>query len=153
MKKYFCLAVNKTLIFFRQLFEIYETLPNASLEKMNYVVRSAVNICVCVYIMVGFFGYVAFVNYPFTGNILMSFSPSLMTDAMKIGFVLSVACSFPLVIFPCRASLYSLLFKKVITHNYFSPFFISITLIKFFRGICILMKDRQTLYQKIVSNF
>lgn len=95
-----------------QLFEIYETVPNPTLEKMNYIVRVAINICVAVYMCVGFFGYAAFASESFTGNILMSFNPSPVTDAMKIGFVLSVAFSFPLVIFPCRASLYSLLFKK-----------------------------------------
>ncbi|KAL1128842.1 hypothetical protein AAG570_013376 [Ranatra chinensis] len=42
----------------------------------------------------------------------MNFSPTLTSDVVKIGFVLSVAVSFPLVIFPCRASLYSLLFSK-----------------------------------------
>ena len=43
----------------------------------------------------------------------MSFTPSGASDIIKIGFVLSVAVSFPLVIFPCRASLYSLLFRRV----------------------------------------
>lgn len=100
---------------FSQLFEIYETVSNPTLDKMNYIVRIAVNICVAVYISVGFFGYAAFASEPFTGNILMSFSQSPVTDVMKIGFVLSVAFSFPLVIFPCRASLNSLLFKKVPT--------------------------------------
>ncbi|GLV61267.1 uncharacterized protein CBL_13849 [Carabus blaptoides fortunei] len=95
-----------------QLFEIYEIVANPTLDKMNYIVRIAVNICVAVYVCVGFFGYVAFASHQFTGNILMSFSPSLITDVMKIGFVFSVAFSFPLVIFPCRASLNSLLFKK-----------------------------------------
>jgi hypothetical protein len=32
---------------------------------------------------------------------------------MKLGFVISVAVSFPLVIFPCRTSIHSLLFRKV----------------------------------------
>jgi hypothetical protein len=43
----------------------------------------------------------------------MNFTPSLMSDVIKVGFVLSLAVSFPLVIFPCRASLFSLLFKRV----------------------------------------
>jgi len=51
--------------------------------------------------------------FQITGNILMSFTPTLMSDVIKMGFVLSVAVSFPLVIFPCRASLFSLLFKRV----------------------------------------
>ncbi|KAF4528647.1 hypothetical protein B566_EDAN017224 [Ephemera danica] len=96
-----------------QVFEIYEALPEASPARMNDVVRAAVNICTGVYICVGFFGYVAFCTQNFSGNVLMSFSPSAATDVMKLGFVLSVAVSFPLVIFPCRASLYSLLFRRV----------------------------------------
>lgn len=42
-----------------------------------------------------------------------------MTDVIKIGFVLSLAFSFPLIIFPCRVSLYSLLYKKVSFHVFF----------------------------------
>lgn len=44
-----------------------------------------------------------------SGNILVNLSQSLSSDVIKIGFVISIAFSFPLVIFPCRASLYSLL--------------------------------------------
>ena len=51
--------------------------------------------------------------FQITGNVLMSFTPTLMSDVIKMGFVLAVAVSFPLVIFPCRASLFSLLFKRV----------------------------------------
>lgn len=52
----------------------------------------------------------------------MSFEPSLSSEIIKIGFVLSVAFSFPLVIFPCRASLNSLFFRRVslIWENYLS---------------------------------
>jgi sodium-coupled neutral amino acid transporter 10 len=96
---------------FRQIFEIYQAIPNASLEKMNGLIRVAVNICTWVYIFVGTFGYIAFFQKPFTGNILLSFKPSITSDVIKLGFVLSLAFSFPLVIFPCRASLNSLLYK------------------------------------------
>lgn len=95
-----------------QIFEVFETLPNPSLEKINGAVRSATNICTAVYISVGFFGYVAFCNQEFSGNILVNFAPSLVSDIIKTGFVISVAFSFPLVIFPCRVSLYSLLYKR-----------------------------------------
>lgn len=43
----------------------------------------------------------------------MSFEPSLSSEMIKMGFVFSIAFSFPLVIFPCRASLNSLLFRRV----------------------------------------
>lgn len=95
-----------------QIFEVFETIPNPSLEKINAAVRTATNICTAVYISVGFFGYVAFCNQQFSGNILVNFAPSLVSDIIKTGFVISVAFSFPLVIFPCRASLYSLLYKR-----------------------------------------
>lgn len=80
---------------------------------MNNLVRHAVNICTWVYIFVGVFGYIAFSEKSFTGNILLSFKPSVISNILKIGFVFSIVFSFPLVIFPCRASLYSLLFKEV----------------------------------------
>ncbi|XP_066141047.1 putative sodium-coupled neutral amino acid transporter 10 [Euwallacea fornicatus] len=95
-----------------QLFEIYHIVQNPSLEKMNQVINSAVNICTVVYLLVGLFGYIAFVSTDFSGNILLSFSPSLLTNIIKMGFILSVAFSFPLVIFPCRASLNSLIYKQ-----------------------------------------
>ncbi|KAF5281091.1 hypothetical protein FQA39_LY17897 [Lamprigera yunnana] len=98
-----------------QIFEIYQALPAVSLERMNHLIGAAVNICTAVYICVGVFGYVAFATQTFTGNILMTFSPSFITDLMKIGFVLSLAFSFPLIIFPCRASLNSLLCRR---HSY-----------------------------------
>lgn len=88
--------------FVRQLFEVFENVSNISLDKMNEYVKSATTICTFVYILVGVFGYVAFCTKPFAGNILLNLSPSLASDAIKIGFVLSVAFSFPLMIFPCR---------------------------------------------------
>ncbi|XP_043498850.1 putative sodium-coupled neutral amino acid transporter 10 [Polistes fuscatus] len=113
-----CLPIFSMALFCQtQLFEIYETIPNVSLEKMNDVVRGALNICTLVYLCVGFFGYIAFCTQPFTGNILMSFEPSISSDMIKMGFFFSVAFSFPLVIFPCRASLNSLLFRRVHTHE------------------------------------
>ncbi|TMW41640.1 hypothetical protein DOY81_013280 [Sarcophaga bullata] len=74
-----------------QIFEVFTSINNQSLEKLNGIVRNATWIC----------------------NILMNLSTSFGSDVIKIGFVLSVAFSFPLVIFPCRASLYSLLYRKV----------------------------------------
>lgn len=95
-----------------QLFEIFDTVPNVALDKLNAVVRVAINLCTAVYISVGFFGYVAFSKENITGNILVSLSETMSSEVIKVGFVLSVAVSFPLVIFPCRASLYSLLYRS-----------------------------------------
>ncbi|KAL7735264.1 hypothetical protein ACLKA6_017973 [Drosophila palustris] len=95
-----------------QLFEVFGSINNQSLDKLNAIVRNATWICTLVYIAVGFFGYVAFCQHNFSGNILVNLSPSFGSDIIKIGFVLSIAFSFPLVIFPCRASIYSLLYRK-----------------------------------------
>lgn len=80
---------------------------------MNGVIQSALNLCTAVYACVGFLGYIAYCKGTFTGNILLSFTPSLSSEMFKLGFVMSIAVSFPLVIFPCRASLYSLIFRRV----------------------------------------
>nr|XP_019526123.2 putative sodium-coupled neutral amino acid transporter 10 [Aedes albopictus] len=98
-----------------QLFEVYATMPTTSLDKMSRVIQKSTSLCACIYALIGFFGYVAFNGHQFSGNILVNFSPSYVSDIIKIGFVLSVAFSFPLAIFPCRVSLYSLLYKK--THS------------------------------------
>lgn len=98
---------------FRQIFEVYEVIPNPSLDKMNTIVKSATNICTGVYILVGTFGYIAYHEQDFGGNILLNFSSSITSDIIVTGFVISVAFSFPLVIFPCRASLYSLIYRRV----------------------------------------
>lgn len=92
-----------------QLFPIYETMSDPSLKRMVTVIDSAINMVAMIYLSVGFFGVVAFYDREVVGDILLSFRPSIMGEAIKLGFVLSVAVSFPLVIFPCRLSINSLL--------------------------------------------
>ncbi|XP_059095002.1 putative sodium-coupled neutral amino acid transporter 10 isoform X2 [Tigriopus californicus] len=95
-----------------QIFEIYDALPDPSLATMNDIVKGAVNLCSGCYICVGIFGYIAFAAVEVGGNVLTAFSSSVIVESIKIGFVLSVAVSFPLVIFPCRSSLHSLIYRK-----------------------------------------
>lgn len=109
-----------TSIFFcSQLFEIYDALPDPSISRMNEIVRGAVNLCTGSYITVGLFGYIVFYQKEaLSGNVLTEFQNSPLIIVFKLGFVLSVAVSFPLVIFPCRTSIHSLLFRKVcLAHN------------------------------------
>nr|CAH7715679.1 unnamed protein product [Callosobruchus chinensis] len=108
-----CLPIFSMALFCQtQLFEMYQAINNATLERMNNLVKVAMTLCTSVYIFVGTFGYIAFADKNITGNILLSFSPSFITNLLKLGFILSIAFSFPLIIFPCRASLYSLLYKE-----------------------------------------
>lgn len=44
------------MFIYSQIFEIYSNMENASLEKMNLVVKWAINMCSLVYILVGSFG-------------------------------------------------------------------------------------------------
>ena len=55
----------------RQLFEVYDALPDPSLGHMVEVVKGAVNLCSGIYICVGFFGYIAFYTVDFGGNFYM----------------------------------------------------------------------------------
>lgn len=96
-----------------QIFEIYDSLPDPSLKHMNSVVKIAVYLCTSLYLLVGMFGYVANYDKSFTGNILLSFSPGMATEIIKLFFVFAVAMSFPLVIFPCRTSIHSLLYRRI----------------------------------------
>ena len=51
-----------------QLFEVYETMGNGSLDRINKAVKHATTICMLVYIVIGFFGYVAFYNKTLSGK-------------------------------------------------------------------------------------
>lgn len=98
-----------------QVFEVYESLPEPSLKTMDRVVSSAIDLCTFIYLSVGIAGYLAFADTNFTGNILISFAPSLMTDLIKAGFLISIILSFPLCVLPCRTSLNSLLYGRTTT--------------------------------------
>lgn len=98
-----------------QLFEIFDTVNEPSLKRMNSVVNGAVQMCSMVYITMGFFGYVAFSSAEagaIPGNVLVRLAPSLWSEVLKMGFVATLVVSFPLCLFPCRTSLHSLLFKR-----------------------------------------
>ena len=88
-----------------QLFPIYDNMRDPSLNRMLNVIDSAINMVATIYLSVGFFGVIAFHDREVVGDILLSFRPSILGEAIKLGFVLSVAVSFPLVIFPCRLSI------------------------------------------------
>lgn len=53
----------------RQIFGIYDALPEPSLQKMNEIVKQAVHICTFFYFCVGFFGYIAFSQQNFGGDL------------------------------------------------------------------------------------
>ncbi|KAG7176689.1 sodium-coupled neutral amino acid transporter 10-like 1 [Homarus americanus] len=97
---------------FSNVFEIYDSIPDPDVPKMRSVVNQAVNLCCALYIMVGFLGYVAFVDQDLAGNLILNFPNSQLTEGIKVFFTVSLAISFPLMIFPCRTSIHSLLYRR-----------------------------------------
>ncbi|XP_061181707.1 putative sodium-coupled neutral amino acid transporter 10 [Saccostrea echinata] len=100
-----------------QLFILYDALPEPSLKEISAIVGSAVNMCTVAYLLVGFFGYVAFCDTTIGGDVITQFSETLVVDIIQILFVLSIVVSFPLIIYPCRGSFYTLLFAQKPKHE------------------------------------
>ena len=99
-----------------QLFEIFEpsTLLSedyATLNRLNRIIKSAVNICSLIYAFVGILGYLAFHQQALPANILLALPPNIGSAMAKTGFVFTVIISLPLCLFPCRSSLHSMLVR------------------------------------------
>ena len=62
---------------------------------------------------VGLFGYLAFAGSGVQGDILLNLEGSVLSDVVKVLYVLTAAVSFPLCIFPCRRSVETLLCEAV----------------------------------------
>lgn len=99
------------------LFEIFDNnVANCDLETIrrdNNIIKKAIYMCSFIYITVGLLGYMAFHEQTLYGNILLAFPESFTTTLTKIGFVISLLLSFPLCLFPCRTSVYSLTIGKL----------------------------------------
>lgn len=99
------------------LFEIFDSsVTNIDLDTIkrdNSIIKNAIYMCSFVYITVGLLGYMAFHEQTLYGNILLAFHPSLTTTLTKFGFIISLLLSFPLCLFPCRTSVYSLTIGKM----------------------------------------
>lgn len=57
------------ILFSSQLLEVFDAAPNGTIDRMNSIVKSAVNVCTALYISVGFFGYIGYYKQSFSGNI------------------------------------------------------------------------------------
>ncbi|KAJ1363885.1 hypothetical protein KIN20_023844 [Parelaphostrongylus tenuis] len=95
-----------------QLFCVIDCIHDSSISRVDGVVSGAVNFCSALYAGVGLFGYVAFFSRTLHGDVLVELESSFLTQLLKLAFMLSIAISIPLMLFPARIALFNLVLRS-----------------------------------------
>lgn len=95
-------------------------LQNPTMGRVQAACGGAVSIGTVLYIVMGIFGYILFGGVV-SSNVLNSFvDPSdILVQIGRCMFLLVVTMAFPLIVYPCRSNLQTLLFRKLTRDNLF----------------------------------
>ncbi|CAB3993822.1 Hypothetical predicted protein [Paramuricea clavata] len=91
------------------IFVLYDALPEPSVKKMEHVVDTAMDIVLLLSFTVGFSGYVRYFDDGVQGDLLNNYKHDFISEFIRLGFCISTILSFPLLVFPCRSSINSLI--------------------------------------------
>ena len=97
-----------------QMLIYLETFPDSMKgvrDVKPLVIRAMLIVCV-VYTAVGIFGYLTFVGEPLGTDIFQNLSTSFLHQLLRLAFCISVIISYPMVIFPMRSCIYSIVFSR-----------------------------------------
>jgi len=92
-----------------QLFIIYSTMADPPVERMRGIMMKMLSIVASIYALVGVLGYSSF-HAEIKGNMLLNYKSDKVLQWIKLGFAMSVVVGFPLMIYPCRQSIFTLFF-------------------------------------------
>lgn len=91
-----------------------ETFPDTmkGVQEVKPLVVRAMFIVCMIYTTVGLFGYFTFMNDTLETDLFQNLSTNFLHQILRLAFCISVIISYPMVIFPMRSCIYSLLLSR-----------------------------------------
>lgn len=100
-----------------QLFIIYASMDNPPVSRMTGIMKKMIGIVAAIYLIIGLLGYSMF-GSEIKGNMLLNYSNDVVLRVIKFGFAMSVIVGFPLMIYPCRQSIFTCFVVSRLKTNY-----------------------------------